>query len=63
MSKDLSLKVIAEGVEEEAQKELLEKYKCDIIQGYLIGKAVPFNEALELLKKYNHIEIGSDVDA
>jgi len=34
----LNITVIAEGVEEEKQKQLLEELNCDIIQGYLYSK-------------------------
>lgn len=51
LAKDLKLECVAEGVETEAQKKKLESVKCDRIQGYLIGKAVPEKDAIELLKK------------
>jgi len=38
MAHALNLLVIAEGVENEAQKEFLFQQKCDQIQGYLISK-------------------------
>ncbi len=34
----LNISVIAEGVEEEAQKEILKELNCDIIQGFLYSK-------------------------
>ncbi len=34
----LNITVIAEGVEEEGQKQVLQELKCDIIQGYLYSK-------------------------
>jgi diguanylate cyclase (GGDEF)-like protein/PAS domain S-box-containing protein len=37
----LQMTVIAEGVENEGQMELLKKYKCDEIQGYLISHPLP----------------------
>jgi EAL domain-containing protein (putative c-di-GMP-specific phosphodiesterase class I) len=37
----LDLDVIAEGVEYEAQADLLKHLGCDQIQGYLIGKPMP----------------------
>lgn len=40
----LGMKVVAEGVETEAVFRKLEEFGCDIIQGYLIGKPMPFNE-------------------
>jgi diguanylate cyclase (GGDEF)-like protein len=41
MAHALHLKVIAEGVETEAQKQLLESLQCDEIQGFLYAKALP----------------------
>ncbi len=41
MAHRLGLKVVAEGVETEAQLALLQKYDCDAIQGYLYSPAVP----------------------
>ncbi len=35
---DLNLKVVAEGVETEAQYKVLQEMGCDILQGYLTGK-------------------------
>ena len=37
---DLDLSVIAEGVETEKQRELLEKQGCMLYQGYLFGPAL-----------------------
>jgi diguanylate cyclase (GGDEF)-like protein len=42
------LKVIAEGVETEHQRRLLEGWGCDLIQGYLISPARPAAEAIAL---------------
>ena len=44
MAHALRLKVIAEGVETEAQKQLLESLQCDEIQGFLYAKALPAAE-------------------
>ena len=41
MSHKLGLKVIAEGVETEAQRNLLVAAGCDFAQGYLFSKPVP----------------------
>jgi EAL domain-containing protein (putative c-di-GMP-specific phosphodiesterase class I) len=46
--------VIAEGIEHERQKQYLLKYGCDRIQGDLISKPLYEEEAIELLKRYNH---------
>lgn len=45
----LDLKVVAEGVETEAEQALLEQYQCDYLQGFWIGKpmtAVDFETAI-----------------
>ncbi|MDB5867666.1 MAG: response regulator receiver modulated diguanylate cyclase/phosphodiesterase, partial [Betaproteobacteria bacterium] len=44
MAHSLQLKVIAEGVETEAQLEFLERYGCDEVQGYLYSKPIPGEE-------------------
>lgn len=53
LAKTLGLKTIAEGIETDKQYNALKKMGCDIIQGYYIGKAVPFDKTLALLKKTN----------
>ncbi len=48
MGKSLNIEVLAEGVEELAQQDLLETKDCFLMQGYLFGKPMPA-EATELL--------------
>jgi len=45
----LSLRVIAEGVENEAQLEFLELYRCDEVQGFHFSKPLPPQECVPLL--------------
>lgn len=47
----LNLLVVAEGVETKDQFELLKSYMCDKVQGYLLSKPVPPNEAEILLRE------------
>lgn len=46
----LELDIIAEGVETEAQLELLKQYNCTAFQGYLFSTPVPLEEFEYLLK-------------
>jgi EAL domain-containing protein (putative c-di-GMP-specific phosphodiesterase class I) len=41
----LQIRVVAEGVETEAQREFLRSCGCDFIQGYLVGKPVDADTA------------------
>lgn len=44
MAHKLGIKVIAEGIETQTQKEYLQSYGCDYIQGYLISTPLPASE-------------------
>ena len=57
----LRLKVIAEGVEHEAEAQLLRLLRCDQIQGWLVGRAVPRSELGALLEPASsHVEASTD---
>jgi EAL domain-containing protein (putative c-di-GMP-specific phosphodiesterase class I) len=49
MAHGLHLTVIAEGVENEAQKAFLKARGCDIIQGYLVGRPMPPDDFTKLI--------------
>lgn len=51
MARNLNLNVIAEGVETEAQRALLEQFGCPVYQGYLAGRPVPLNDFVELARR------------
>jgi diguanylate cyclase (GGDEF)-like protein/PAS domain S-box-containing protein len=50
MAKSLSLRVIAEGVENEAQMAFLRAHQCDEIQGYYFSKPLPVDEVAGKLR-------------
>ncbi|KAA0875888.1 putative bifunctional diguanylate cyclase/phosphodiesterase [Nitrincola tapanii] len=52
MSQAMSLQVIAEGVETEAQRACLESYGCHLYQGYLFSKPLPIEECEGLFKRF-----------
>ncbi|MBW7900383.1 MAG: EAL domain-containing protein [Rhodocyclaceae bacterium] len=41
LARNLGLRVVAEGVENEAQREFLSRHGCDLLQGYLFGRPEP----------------------
>lgn len=49
MAHALGIKVVAEGVETQAQRDFLKRLGCDEIQGYLISKPVSAKAALHLV--------------
>lgn len=50
MAKNLGITVVAEGVETKEQLELLEKYNCELIQGYYYAKPMPLSDLICYLK-------------
>jgi diguanylate cyclase (GGDEF)-like protein/PAS domain S-box-containing protein len=50
MAHKLGLKVVAEGIEDEAQLALLRVYDCDIGQGYFFSKPLNFDEMVNHLR-------------
>ena len=53
LAKELNLKVIAEGIEMEVQREYLKNKNCDIMQGYLFSKPITQDEVTNLIKTIN----------
>lgn len=49
MCKKLGLETIGEGVEREEELKLLQEMGCTYVQGYLLGKPMPEEEAYKLL--------------
>jgi diguanylate cyclase (GGDEF)-like protein/PAS domain S-box-containing protein len=50
MAKNLNLKVIAEGVEDEAQMSFLRAHQCDEIQGYYFSKPLTVDKVADKLR-------------
>lgn len=50
MCHDLSLEVVAEGVETETASASLQKMGCDYLQGYYFSRPLPFKQLVEWLK-------------
>ncbi|HEX6141540.1 MAG TPA: EAL domain-containing protein, partial [Geminicoccaceae bacterium] len=51
LAESMKLRVIAEGVETRQQLELLRRYRCDEMQGYLFSRPLPPDELLVFLKE------------
>jgi EAL domain-containing protein (putative c-di-GMP-specific phosphodiesterase class I) len=59
MAHSLRLRVIAEGVETEAQLSFLREHGCDEMQGYYFSKPLPEDEFLRLLQNSVASTLGS----
>jgi len=57
LAKQLKLKVVAEGIETEAQYDFLKACGCEVGQGYLFSKPVDFDGVLALLEKGVSLDI------
>ena len=49
----LNLKVVCEGVETEAHRELVDSTECDYIQGWYYSKVHPIAEAEQYAREYS----------
>jgi EAL domain-containing protein (putative c-di-GMP-specific phosphodiesterase class I) len=54
IAKNLNFKSIAEGVETQAQMDILAGMGCDVVQGYLTGKSMSEEKVKELLDEQNN---------
>ena len=51
LSKDLNMRVLAEGVETKEQVEFIHKLQCTDIQGFYFSKPLPVDEYEKLISK------------
>lgn len=51
MARELGLKVVAEGVETDLQRQHLQAHACEFIQGYLISRPLPAHDMTQLLQR------------
>ena len=57
MVQKLGMKVVAEGIEEKEQLDLLNEMGCDLAQGYFIARPIPEAQLFETLEKH----VASDI--
>jgi EAL domain-containing protein (putative c-di-GMP-specific phosphodiesterase class I) len=60
MAHTLNLKVVAEGVETEAQAARLRELHCEELQGFLFSKPLPVEELWPLLSGKTHFDMSMD---
>lgn len=60
LTRSLHLKVIAEGVETEAQMSFLREHQCDEVQGYYFSKPVLADEATSMLQRHHTYPVARD---
>jgi EAL domain-containing protein (putative c-di-GMP-specific phosphodiesterase class I) len=53
LASHLDMRVLAEGVEEMAQLEVLDSLGCDEAQGYLIGRPMPAEQFVQLMSEWD----------
>lgn len=51
MAKELHMQVVAEGIEEARQVELLKAYGCEFIQGYIFSKPLPEEAYMDWIRR------------
>lgn len=51
MGRNLGLRIVAEGVETETQRDFLEEHGCHSFQGYLFSRPLPLPELMSFLEQ------------
>lgn len=57
LARNFEKEIICEGIETEAHAKMVARFGCNVVQGYWISRAVPFDGVIELIEKYNGIKI------
>lgn len=55
LARSLDISILAEGVETEGERLWLQAHGCDVIQGFLISKAVPEDQFLKMITRQSHL--------
>jgi len=50
LAHNLSMKVVAEGVETKAQVDFLRQYECDFLQGFYFSEPLPSEQLVSYIK-------------
>jgi diguanylate cyclase (GGDEF)-like protein len=53
LAHNLGLKLVAEGVETQAQYDYLQQKGCDLVQGYLFSRPISASDVLEFIRQHN----------
>lgn len=61
LSRDLSFKIVAEGIESKEQAQILRRMRVDLLQGYLYSRPLPAREMTEFLEWASPPAAGRDV--
>ncbi len=59
---NLSMKVVAEGVESRKQYEFLKQIGCDVYQGYMFSKPLDFEDTIEYVDQFYKVAKAKRVD-
>ena len=51
LAHNIGLQVVAEGVEDHEQFDLLQSYKCELLQGYYISKPVNYKQIIRTIQQ------------
>ncbi|WP_298234801.1 EAL domain-containing protein [uncultured Azohydromonas sp.] len=63
LAHNLDLRVVAEGVETEAQAQYLRQQQCDELQGYLFSKPVPAGDFAHMVKSGRTLSLAAAVNS